>query len=587
MHTFFIVLDHPAPFARGAAAMPSLLSVPVGTRHLLGHLCERIEEAGGDRVMVVPTFEPDSEYAARLSQGNSLPCRVVAMSQLPTTLAGWEPSDWLAVLDSRFWMRHVGTLSEMVEKGHSYVGATYWMAVGPRSQGTRERVQCDETGRVRRIQRYYDGVTRPASAEVTIPQAMIPNWAAEGLTSLPLPAVRTQLMQRGVLSRDLPIHAAVADLADERGMLELHEEAVVEKVSGPLPRGYSRLSRGVLVGRGALIHSTARLIPPVIVQDGVLIDQGATVIGPTVVGSGSTLCGDSVVAQAIVGIGTTVSSGLTVRHRVASGALASSAQAESSAEEFSHIEDVTGEETAGEQWSHAGMRDVTRDRATFLLVKRMVDVAAAAAGLVLCLPIMLIAALLIKLGSRGSVFFGHQREGRDGKVFRCWKFRTMYSDAHQKQRDLYQENLVDGPQFKMANDPRVTFIGRFLRATNVDELPQLINVLFGDMSLVGPRPSPFRENQICIPWRRARLSVRPGITGLWQVCRRSRSSGDFQQWIAYDILYVRNMCMSLDVKIILATLLTLGGRWSVPYAWMVPRERRYGAAPRGAAATAA
>jgi lipopolysaccharide/colanic/teichoic acid biosynthesis glycosyltransferase len=112
-------------------------------------------------------------------------------------------------------------------------------------------------------------------------------------------------------------------------------------------------------------------------------------------------------------------------------------------------------------------------------------------------------------------------------------------------------------------------VGRWLRRTNIDELPQLFNVLKGQMSLIGPRPSPFRENQICVPWRQARLSVRPGITGLWQVCRHERSAGDFHQWIHYDMLYVKNMSFALDMKILMATLLTLGGRWSVPLSWMI------------------
>ena len=102
----------------------------------------------------------------------------------------------------------------------------------------------------------------------------------------------------------------------------------------------------------------------------------------------------------------------------------------------------------------------------------------------------------------------------------------------------------------------------------------MINVLLGDMSLVGPRPSPFRENQICVPWRRARLSVRPGITGLWQICRDAdRTRGDFHEWIYYDLTYVREFSLWLDLKILLATIITLGGRRSVPLAWLIPSEK--------------
>jgi lipopolysaccharide/colanic/teichoic acid biosynthesis glycosyltransferase len=110
-----------------------------------------------------------------------------------------------------------------------------------------------------------------------------------------------------------------------------------------------------------------------------------------------------------------------------------------------------------------------------------------------------------------------------------------------------------------------------LRALNIDELPQLFNVLVGEMSLVGPRPSPFRENQVCVPWREARLSVQPGITGFWQVCRHNRAAGDFHQWIEYDLLYVQHGSFCLDLKILAATVATLGGKMGcVSPAWLVP-----------------
>ncbi|MCH7872534.1 MAG: sugar transferase, partial [Planctomycetes bacterium] len=177
------------------------------------------------------------------------------------------------------------------------------------------------------------------------------------------------------------------------------------------------------------------------------------------------------------------------------------------------------------------------------------------------------------LDSSGPVLFGDVREGLGGRHFRCWKFRTMSRGAETKQRSMASDSHVDGPQFKVKNDPRITRVGRWLRSTNIDELRQLINVACAQMSLIGPRPSPFRENQICVPWRRARLSVRPGITGLWQICRHDREIGDFHQWIHYDMLYVRHLSALIDVKILLATLLTLGGRWSIGLSWFIkPRD---------------
>jgi lipopolysaccharide/colanic/teichoic acid biosynthesis glycosyltransferase len=189
-------------------------------------------------------------------------------------------------------------------------------------------------------------------------------------------------------------------------------------------------------------------------------------------------------------------------------------------------------------------------------------------GLVALSPLLALVAAIIRLDSKGSPLYGSEREGKDGRAFTCWKFRTMFTDAHAIQHQLTTAAL-DGPHFKMDRDPRVTRIGRWLRTANIDELPQLYNVLMGTMSLVGPRPSPFRENQICVPWRDARLSVRPGMTGLWQVCRQDREAGDFHQWIEYDLLYVRHISVWLDVKILAATLLTLGGQVPVPATWMI------------------
>ncbi|MCL2639822.1 MAG: sugar transferase [Phycisphaerales bacterium] len=202
-------------------------------------------------------------------------------------------------------------------------------------------------------------------------------------------------------------------------------------------------------------------------------------------------------------------------------------------------------------------------RPLYELFKRLFDILFSLAAILITLPITLTVAALIKLYDRGPIFFVHQREGRHGKPFGCLKFRTMTPNAHQLQRQLRRSNSnhVDGPQFKMPDDPRITPLGSFLRKTNIDELPQFLNVLFGHMSVVGPRPSPFEENQLCPAWREARLSVPPGITGLWQISRsRQRGPSDFQEWILYDTQYVERRGFWLDLKIILLTIKELLGR---------------------------
>jgi lipopolysaccharide/colanic/teichoic acid biosynthesis glycosyltransferase len=184
------------------------------------------------------------------------------------------------------------------------------------------------------------------------------------------------------------------------------------------------------------------------------------------------------------------------------------------------------------------------------LAKRAFDISFAAFGLAVTAPLFPAVMLAIWLEDGGPFFFGHPREKQGGVEFRCWKFRSMRHDAEKLKIELSARNEADGPQFFISNDPRVTRVGRVLRRFNLDELPQFWNVLKGDMAIVGPRPSPRRENQFSPPWREMRLSVRPGITGLWQVCRSRKGGNDFQEWIKYDLEYVERSSLRLDLLII-------------------------------------
>jgi lipopolysaccharide/colanic/teichoic acid biosynthesis glycosyltransferase len=265
--------------------------------------------------------------------------------------------------------------------------------------------------------------------------------------------------------------------------------------------------------------------------------------------------------------------GTTIRHRVVTGS-ALATQAPNARARRVPAATPSGASTQGAEAAGA-------DAPVYARVKPVLEAVVAAVALVLLSPVLAVLALLVRLDSRGPVLYGAPREGKDGRVFKCLKFRSMYVGADLRQQELAAANGVDGPQFKMDKDPRVTRVGRWIRGLNVDELPQLINVVRGDMSFVGPRPSPFRENRICVPWRQARLSVRPGITGLWQICRHDRSNGDFHQWIEYDLLYVRHFSWRVDARILLATIRTLGGRTPVPVASIVPVAGEVGPGPAG------
>jgi len=196
-------------------------------------------------------------------------------------------------------------------------------------------------------------------------------------------------------------------------------------------------------------------------------------------------------------------------------------------------------------------RPRVRSRSGFeRLSKRLFDIVFSLLAMLLMLPIYPIIMLAIFIEDGRPFFFGHKRETIGGREFRCFKFRSMRKDAEKIKAQLVAANRADGPQFFLDDDPRLTRVGKLIRKLNIDELPQFVNVLLGHMSIVGPRPSPFSENQFCPGWREARLSVRPGITGLWQV-RRSRLSGlDFQEWIRYDIEYVEKGNWAMDIWII-------------------------------------
>ena len=179
-----------------------------------------------------------------------------------------------------------------------------------------------------------------------------------------------------------------------------------------------------------------------------------------------------------------------------------------------------------------------------------------ALAIIILSPVMVLTALLVKLTAPGPIFFVQKRLGRNKRMFEIFKFRTMVVDAEKRLKDLEDQNEADGAVFKIKNDPRITPIGRFLRKTSIDELPQLFNVLKGDMSLVGPRPLQVRDYELfetfCQDWQRRRFSVRPGITCLWQI--KGRSSIPFEKWMELDLQYIRTWSLWLDLEILAKTV---------------------------------
>ena len=198
-----------------------------------------------------------------------------------------------------------------------------------------------------------------------------------------------------------------------------------------------------------------------------------------------------------------------------------------------------------------------RSNTLYEVIKRIIDVVASFTGLILLSPLILIVSILIKLESKGEVIFKQKRVGLNGKEFYMYKFRSMVINAEELKEQLESQNEMSGPMFKIKDDPRITNVGKFIRKTSIDELPQLINVIKGDMSLVGPRPSLPKEVKKFEQWMMERLEVKPGLTCIWQVS--GRNNIDFEDWMKLDIKYVRERSFKLDIKLILKTVLVLFG----------------------------
>ena len=577
MATSIVLLDSRPDYLADESGAISLLLAPLGTETVLERLRAQLSAVEAHSWAVMPTFSWDLAYQSAI---HALNPEIVILSSISTGkyLAAQEPSDWLLFADPRrFPARGFGAyVKTCIETDEAIV--RHVVHIRKNGDGLHERVVYDERNHVSAIQRLYDGVTLVETAGVSL-SFITAASAAHHLRRddlLDLQRIRSRVVECGVPSQDITADDLLLDLTRSEDLLALNSTVTLEEASGPPESPFMEWGPGIWTGPGCQIHPTSRIYAPVILHARSSIGAEAVVTGPTVLGAGACIEERALVSQSLVTADTRITAGSVLVQRIVTR---SSQRDVSSDSRFgrrlrpiAHFPRPLAH--SENQQTDGALEHDSRSHRLAVALKRGMDFSLALFGLLALSPMLLFVAILIKLTSPGPVFFGHEREGLRGRIFRCWKFRTMIDRAHAQQRALYRNNNVDGPQFKMSNDPRVTRLGHWLRITNIDELPQLINVLRGEMSLIGPRPSPFRENQICVPWRNARLSVRPGITGLWQVCRQDRSAGDFHQWIYFDLLYVRHWSMGLDLGILLATALTIGGRWSVPLGWMVPAQVR-------------
>ena len=335
----------------------------------------------------------------------------------------------------------------------------------------------------------------------------------------------TKCRSNAFIMRTIKIGGNVLDLETESGLLEFLKTEI--ETSGESASGLRKPNN---------IPESSRCVGKVLLCNDAQLGQNVTIVGPAIICNNVCIGHGTVINSSIIGPDVHVPQNRLVNNTILT--------------ETPHDEKTVSCEQDVNTFKNIDMTYRNWSKFSYVrCIKRIADCILAVIVLILFAPIIPFIALAIKLSSPGPVFFKDKRQGLHGREFNCLKFRTMVVGAEKIQEKLKSVSHVDGPQFKMVNDPRLSAVGTFLRETYIDEIPQFFNVLLGQMSIVGPRPSPESENTLCPYWRDARLSVRPGITGLWQIYRTRVPMKDFQEWIRYDTEYVRNLSFKTDMSI--------------------------------------
>jgi lipopolysaccharide/colanic/teichoic acid biosynthesis glycosyltransferase len=415
------------------------------------------------------------------------------------------PSDSLVKFNLRQLMETMNRLKNYVKPQVVFVKLKEM-----RGNGYRERIVTDDQNRFLRFQRMYGGVDRRSTNIALTPELHIARaWQSSPDLEVGFALLREHISEGRLAEISLPGCAYNMVVAREliqcvRDLIDVWEQpnAVLTQIH--------EVSSGVWAAKDTCVEPDAKLVGPIWIGAGRVVDRKTTIVGPAVLW-------DDPAARprnsrvAWEGIKTRPTRRLRSRRERKEG------------------------------FARSGR-------------KRAFDILFALFAIAITAPLYPLIMLAIWLADGRPFFFAHRRETLGGVEYPCLKFRSMFKNAEQVKADYQEKNQVDGPQFFIEDDPRVTPVGRFLRKSKLDELPQFLNVLVGHMSVVGPRPSPFVENQFCPAWREARLSVRPGITGLWQLKRTRQKGLDFQEWIKYDLEYVENSSWRLDLWILWHTI---------------------------------
>ncbi|MBN2180459.1 MAG: sugar transferase [Sedimentisphaerales bacterium] len=366
-----------------------------------------------------------------------------------------------------------------------------------------------------------------------IKTGVLKKLVSDGFLPESFPAFIEKCRKYSITPAATNIGGTVLDLCTENGLLEFCRERLETDEKVEFGTRYSNM-----------IPENSRCIGNVLFDNHAQIGENVIIAGPTIIGENAIIEQGAIINSSIIGPGVRVP-----QNRFVNNTIIQKTRDETKKQDvyfvqknFSPVDTSPSKdtETTYRCWSRLSYARC---------LKRIADFIFAVIVLILFIPLIPLIALAIKINSPGPVFFKDKRQGLHGREFNCLKFRTMVTGADKIQEKLKYASQVDGPQFKMANDPRISAVGVFLRETYIDEIPQFFNVLLGQMSVVGPRPSPESENILCPSWRDARLSVRPGITGLWQIRRTRVPTKDFQEWIRYDTEYVRELSFRTDIRI--------------------------------------
>ena len=547
--------------------------LPIVNRPGLAYMIETLRDSGFRRVAITVNGD-EQHYRRLLGDGSGLGVSLSYLKEpAPLGTAGClraaleaEPADPLLVVNANLLM---GVDLRQMIRAHREAGASATVGVVPQNghgnpRPQRERLHLREDGGLRGLEVDYDrGPAEPSWRMAGIylfdraSLRQIPAGVYYDLKEQFLPA----LLAGGKPVHTHPLSGYLRELNSAEDYLLAHFDLCNGRTGSS--RIGEELADGMWVQGVVDLPPDVIVVGPVVLGPGVVVGSGARLVGPLVIGRGSEIGEGAHLRETVIGEEVSVGPRARVERsiladglRVGEGAVLKDSLATSqplSVGDLNLVERdlrIVVASLPFERYLGVGVR-----RRSYSAVKRAFDIVFASLALVAALPLMLAVAVATAWDSGFPILFRQRRCGLDGRPFTMLKFRSMRADAEQMRQGLRERNEVDGPVFKISNDPRFTRLGRFLRRYSLDELPQLWNVLRGDMSVVGPRPLQDAEMRVCPAWREARLRVKPGLTGLWQVS--SREKGRFQDWIQHDLRYVRTQSFFLDLKIVVRTILAL------------------------------